>query len=153
MTLYFSKNFHKVPKFGKGGGSRFLTLFPSSQSSQPPQGRSVEGWHFSQVLPCWSFEGFPKSTRSMGKRRTLVLKYRIYYMLILEKTQSMHSCKITVNLCTVYVLYLRHYTSLCRRELLTELQTYSVLHIPGFLNLNITCRIKVGKVFHTIKQF
>ena len=73
-------------------------------------------------------------------------------MLMLDKTQSMHSCKITVNLCTVYVLYLRHYTSLCRRELLTELQTYSVLHIPGFLNLNITCRIKVGKVFHTIKQ-
>ena len=34
----FRKIFTKFPSSEKGGGSRFLTLFPSSQSSQPPQG-------------------------------------------------------------------------------------------------------------------
>ena len=43
----FRKFFTKFPSSEKGGGSRFLTLFPSSQSSQPPQGGGVNsGWEF-----------------------------------------------------------------------------------------------------------
>ena len=43
----FWKIFTKFPSSEKGGGSRFLTLFPSSQSSQPPQGGGVNrGWEF-----------------------------------------------------------------------------------------------------------
>ena len=83
----FRKIFTKFPSLEKGGGSRFLTLFPSSQSSQPPQG----GWGQQRL---WIF---PKFSHVRVLKASLTV-----CVCVIKKSLSCDINKSHRYLCSIY---------------------------------------------------